>query len=56
MISIDELKALRLHQHKVENKKKARKYISEINERYRKIKDKKNNEFLKNFNPFKRAA
>ncbi len=41
LISIDELKALRLHQRKVENKKKARKYISEINKRYRKIKNKK---------------
>ena len=56
LISIDELKALRLLQQKIANNKKARKYISEINERYRKIKDKKSNKFLKNINPFRRAA
>ena len=34
LMSIDELKALRLRKHKIENDKKARKYISEINNRY----------------------
>ena len=54
--SIDELKASRLRQKKIENDKKARKYISEINERYRKITEKKSKNFLKSMNPFKRAA
>ena len=34
LMSIEELKALRLRKHKIENDKKARKYISEINNRY----------------------
>ena len=56
LMSIEELKALRLRKQKIENKKKARKYISEINKRYREMKDKKCNNFFKNMNPFRRAA
>ena len=56
LMSIEELKALRLRKQKIENKKKARKYISEINKRYREMKDKKSNDFFKNMNPFRRAA
>ena len=56
LMSIEELKALRLRKKKIENEKKARKYISEINKRYREMKDKKNNDFFKNMNPFRRAA
>ena len=40
LMSIEELRALRLRKQKIENNKKARKYISEINQRYRKITDK----------------
>ena len=56
LISIEELRALRLSKQKIENDKKARKYISEINQRYRKMIDKKNKNLFKNMNPFKRAA
>ena len=55
-MSIQELKSLRLRKHKIENDKKARKYISEINKRYREITNKKKNNFFKNMNPFRRAA
>ena len=37
LMSIEELRALRLGKHKIERDKKARKYILEINQRYRKI-------------------
>jgi len=56
LMSIEDLKALRLRKHKIENDKKARKYILEINQRYRKISTHKNNNFLSNMNPFKRVA
>ena len=56
LFSIEELKALRLRKHKMENNKKARKYISEINKRYREMTEKKKYNFLKNMNPFRRAA
>ena len=56
LISIEELKALRLRKEKIESAKKARKYILEINQRYRKIKGNKNNNFFKNMNPFKKAS
>ena len=52
LISIKELKALRLRKQKIENDKKARKYISEINKRYREIIDKKSKKNFKNMNPF----
>tara|TARA_B100000945_G_scaffold99135_1_gene77711 strand:+ start:784 stop:993 length:210 start_codon:yes stop_codon:yes gene_type:complete len=56
LMSIEELRALRLRKQKIENNKKARKYISEINQRYRKITEEKSNNFFKNINPFRRAA
>ncbi len=55
-MSIEEVKALRLRKQKIENHKKARKYIWEINKRYREMTDKKSNHFFKNMNPFRRAA
>ena len=56
LMSIEDLKALRLRKKKIESDKKARKYILEINQRYRKISARKDNYFLKNNNPFKKAA
>ena len=53
--SIDELRALRLLNQKIENDKKARNYISEINQRYKKMKDKNSNNSLTNNKFFKRA-
>ena len=37
LMSIEDLRALRLRKQKIENDKKARKYILEINQRYRKM-------------------
>ena len=56
LMSIEDLKALRLREKRIESDKKARKYILEINQRYRKISARKANDFLKNMNPFKKAA
>ncbi len=56
LMSIDDLRALRLRQQKIESEKKARKYILEINQRYRKISKKKGNNFFKNLSPFKKAS
>ena len=56
LMSIEDLKALRIRKKKIENDKKARKYILEINQRYRKISASKSNKFLRNMNPFKKAA
>jgi len=56
LMSIEDLRALRLRKQKIESDKKARKYILEINQRYRKMRDYKGNNFLKNMNPFKKAA
>ena len=56
LMSIEDLRALRLRKQKIENDKKARKYILEINQRYRKISAQKSNNFLKNMNPFKKVA
>ena len=56
LMSIEDLRALRLRTQKIENDKKARKYILEINQRYRKMSTQKNNNFLNNINPFKNAA
>ena len=55
LMSIDELKALRLRKQKIENDIKARKYISEINQRYRKMTEKNSKNIFKKINPFKRA-
>ena len=56
LMTIEELKDLRLRKQKIESDKKARKYILEINQRYRKISAHKSNKFFKNINPFKEAA
>ena len=56
LMSIEDLKALRLRKKKIESDKKARKYILDINQRYRKISTRKSNNFLRNMNPFKKAA
>ena len=56
LISIEDLRALRLRKQKIESDKKARKYILEINQRYRKMSARKSSNFLSNINPFKKAA
>ena len=56
LMSIEDLRALRLRKKKIENDKKARKYILDINQRYRKMSTRKNSNFLRNMNPFKKAA
>ena len=56
LMSIQDLKESRIRKQKIENDKKARKYILEINQRYRKMRAHKSNKFLKNINPFKKAA
>ena len=56
LMSIEDLRALRLRKEKIENDKKARKYILEINQRYRKMNVHKSKNFLRNINPFKKAA
>ena len=55
-MSIADVKALRLLKQKIESDKKARKYILEINERYRKMSARKNNNFFQNMYPFKNTA
>ena len=54
--SIDELKALRIRKERIENDKKFRKYILDINQRYRVMTDKKSKPLFKQINPFRRAA
>ena len=56
LMSIEDLRALRLQKKKIESDKKARKYILEINQRYRKMSSHKSNDFFRNMNPFKKAA
>ena len=56
LMSIEDLRALRLRKQKIESDKKARKYILEINQRYRKMNAHISNNFLRNINPFKKAA
>ena len=56
LMSIEELRALRYQKKKIESDKKARKYILDINQRYRKMSNRKSNNFLSNMNPFKKAA
>ena len=56
LLSIEDLRALRLQKKKIESDKKARKYILDINQRYRKMSTHKSNNFLRNMNPFKKAA
>jgi len=56
LMSIEDLRDLRLRKKKIESDKKARKYILDINQRYRKMSTSKSNNFLRNMNPFKKAA
>ena len=56
VMSIEDLRALRLRKKKIESDKKARKYILEINQRYRKMSTPKSNNFIRNMHPFKKAA
>ena len=56
LMSIEDLRVLRLQKKKIESDKKARKYILDINQRYRKMSSRKSNNFLRNMNPFKKAA
>ena len=56
LMSIEDLRALRLRKKKIESDKKARKYILDINQRYRKMSTRKSNNFLRNINPFKKSA
>ena len=56
LMSIEDLRVLRLQKKKIESDKKARKYILDINQRYRKMSTRKSNNFLTNMNPFKKAA
>ena len=56
LMSIEDLRALRLRKKKIESDKKARKYILDINQRYRKMSTWKGNNFLRNMNPFKKAS
>jgi len=56
LMSIEDLRVLRLRKKKIESEKKARKYILDINLRYRKMSTRKSNNFLRNMNPFKKAA
>jgi len=56
LMSIEDLRALRLRKKKIETDKKARKYILDINQRYRKMSTGKSKNFLRNMNPFKKAA
>ena len=55
LMSIEDLRALRLRKQKIESEKK-RKYIMDLNQRYRKMSALKRNNFLRNINPFKKAA
>ena len=56
LMSIEDLRVLRLQKKKIDSDKKARKYILDINQRYRKMSTRKSNNFLRNMNPFKKAA
>ena len=56
LMSIEDLRALRLRRQKIESNKRAREYILAINQRYRKMKSNKSNNFLKDINPFRKSA
>ena len=56
LMSIEDLRALRLRKKKIESDKKARQYILDINQRYRKMSNHKSKNFLRNMNPFKKAS
>ena len=56
LMSIEELRSLRHRKQKIESNKKARKYIMDINQRYRKMSTNKRNNFLSYINPLKKVA
>ena len=56
LMSIEDLRVLRLRKKKIESDKKGRKYILDINQRYRKMTTNKRNNFLRKMNPLKKAA
>ena len=56
LVPIKDLRALNLRKNKIESDKKARKYILEINQRYRKMSSQKSNDFLRNMNSFTEAS
>ena len=56
LMSVEDLKALRLRKEKIESDKKAREYIIDINKRYRKMSASQRNNYLRNMNPFKKAS
>ena len=56
LMSIEDLRALRLRKQKIESNKRAREYILAINQRYRKMKSNKSKNFLKDINPFRKSA
>ena len=56
LMTIEDLRALRLRKKKIESDKKAIKDILDINQRYRKMSTCKSNNFLRKMNPFKKAA
>ena len=56
LMSIEDLRALRLRRQKIESNKRAREYILAINQRYRKMKSNKSKNFLKEINPFRKSA
>ena len=56
LMTIEELRASLIKKQKTERKKKSRKYIMDINQRYRKMSEDKNNNFFKNINPFRNTA
>ena len=56
LLTIEDLRNLNLRKQKIVSDKKARKYIMDINQRYRKMSAQKRNNFLRKINPFKNAA
>ena len=55
LMSIEDLRELRLRKKKIERDKKARKYILDVNQRFMKMND-KSNKFFNNINLFKKPA
>ena len=56
LMTIEELRASLIKKKKTERKKQSRKYIMEINQRYRKMSEDKNKNFFKYMNPFRKTA
>ena len=55
LMSIEDLRELRLRKKKIERDKKARKYILDVNQRFMRMNDKRN-KFFQNINLFKKPA